>query len=48
MIHDMSDHLPCKISISNMYPLKNKDSLKEVYVFDEKHLEAVKLELQKN
>ena len=41
----MSDHLPCKISISNMYPLKNKHTTKEVKILPEKSLNKVTQEI---
>ena len=41
----MSDHLPCKISISNMYPLKNKNTTKEIKILPDKNLNKVTKEI---
>ena len=30
IVNDMSDHLPCKVVIKNLYPLKNKAVTKEI------------------
>ena len=30
MLNDMSDHLPCRVIIENMYPLRNKTVTKEI------------------
>ena len=41
----MSDHLPHKISIGNMYPLKNKHTTKEVKILPDKSINKVTTEI---
>ena len=47
LVNDMSDHLPCKVVIKNMYPLKNKAVTKEIRKVTKKSTNRVLLELNK-
>ena len=47
LVNDMSDHLPCKVVIKNMYPLKNKAVTKEIRKVTKKSTDQVLLELNK-
>ena len=45
IVNDMSDHLPCKVSINNMFPLKNKAVTQEIRKVTKKKVECVIKEL---
>ena len=45
MINDMSDHLPCRIIINDMFPLRNKAVTKNIRVLKKDKLEQIKDEL---
>ena len=47
LVNDMSDHLPCKVVIKNVYPLKNKAVTKEIRKVTKKSMDRVLLELNK-
>ena len=46
MIHDMSDHLPCIVSLSNMYPLMNERNHKEIRNIPNQNLIKIKQSLE--
>ena len=45
IVNDMSDHLPCKVSINNMFPLKNKAVTQEIRKVTKKMVKCVIKEL---